>query len=774
MASPFAKYQSEQVQQIAPGFVEAFAKSGASIGQGLASAGESIAKGMHTAEAKKQEEAKIQGMLSPYLKTDQRVQSVKQNLTAGWLKKDDAGNVYIPDEHKDKFDPAKATDAISFYNETGGDGSKLTGPALTKFATAFEAEKKYAAEQAGLEDKRIEKLKTLAEIRKMDAEAAEKYGKIGRSEILGAFASGTDMSNFTPSPGVQAPPSVLAGTPYELGGAGLAARGTSSAAAPSAGSSILSNTVPAATFTAPKLGTDLVQTGAGYAFPSTGFTPERFLAGMPTATALKTATPSPAKSTTTPVKTGAAPAPAPSAVTTPMKLETTTTGTSAAYLQEIPKLQQARTQLDQAWQKDITSFSANYQMTLSRYTASGASTEEIKALNETFQAQYKLKSERYAANVASIADRLAGFEKSAAEARAAQTSTIAVSAEERAKADEQRAKDKAEMTKVEFETKYGKPVEAGKETPESDKKETFSATIQSRVQNAGIIPGRTGGTEQTNLRRAAQEEHTKIMRDYPTWYNVGLTTKGGDEYQMKLLSYPTSAPIDPTIKAKVDESVVGYTEGRTFLTELLDAVNGTDEARVKNYLNRFLATTSKDEEFVTGQMLGQFGVAAFRRAIVSGGNFSDADREYVQKIITQINTPNPFAKKETLIAQTKRLAEFIDSKFRAGLSAQGVRVDLDTAKQFLTREKDEVGLAELAKTEAFYRAYKIDTKSNKVVSRGNETLDPAELRQRAEAARKAGNDDLAKTIEQIIKENQKAKDEAAKKAAEAAAKARGA
>jgi hypothetical protein len=34
MASPFAKYQSEQVQQMAPGFVEAYGRAGASIGQG--------------------------------------------------------------------------------------------------------------------------------------------------------------------------------------------------------------------------------------------------------------------------------------------------------------------------------------------------------------------------------------------------------------------------------------------------------------------------------------------------------------------------------------------------------------------------------------------------------------------------------------------------------------------------------------------------------------------------------------------------------------------
>jgi hypothetical protein len=281
-----------------------------------------------------------------------------------------------------------------------------------------------------------------------------------------------------------------------------------------------------------------------------------------------------------------------------------------------------------------------------------------------------------------------------------------------------------------------------------------------------------GGTKSTEMRRAAQEEHNKIMRDYPTWYNVGLTTKGGDEYQLKLLDYPSSAPIDSSIKGKVDESVVGYQEGRVFLTGLLEAVNSTDDERVKNYLDRFLATTSKDDVFAEGEMLGQFGVAAFRRAIVSGGNFSDADREYIQKIITQINTPNAFADKDYLLAQTKKLAAFVDQKFRAGLSAQGVRLDLKTSKEFLTREKDEVGLAELNKAEQFYTAYSINPTKVTTVNRGNETLDPVAMRKQASDARAKGNNKLADVLEQLVKENQQSKDAAAKKATEAAAKAR--
>jgi hypothetical protein len=388
---------------------------------------------------------------------------------------------------------------------------------------------------------------------------------------------------------------------------------------------------------------------------------------------------------------------------------------------------------------------------------------------------YKLKADRYQANIASIGDRLKAFESTAEEARKAQTARLAENAAELAKKSDaraaeaaQREKDKAEMTTIEWEAKYGRKVEPGKEIPASDKKATFAATVQARIQGAGVIPGRTAGTEQGNLRRAANEDHVKIMRDYPTWYNIGLTTKGGDEYQYDLQSYPTSAPIDATIKSKVDENVVGYQEGRVFLTGLLEAVNSTDDERVKNYLDRFLATTSKDDVFAEGQMLGQFGVAAFRRAIVSGGNFSDADREYIQKIITQINTPNVFADKDYLLSQTKKLAAFVDQKFRAGLSAQGVRVDLDKSEAFLKREGDQPGLATLEQTKQFYKAYNINPNKTTVATRDTSALDPTVLRERADAARAAGNEPLALEFEKDIDKLAKDKEDAAKKASDAA------
>jgi len=744
MASPFAKYQSEQVQQIAPGFIEGFASAGRSIGQGIATIGAGVGKYIEDTEKKKQEEAKRQGELSPYIKTDPRIQNVQAQVAAGKLKKDDAGNVYIPDEFKDQFDPAKANDAISFYNETGGDGSKLTGPALTKFATAFESERKYAAEQAGLEDKRIEKLKTLAEIRKMEAESASKYASIGNTQNLAAFSTGADMSTFSPAFGTQAPPSVLDGTPYANGGAGLANRGTVPQASTG---SITSAPAPTGTFTRqPEAFSLTPETGKPSLAPSGAFSPERYQAGRPVVQALQQATPSATASTK-------APAPAiagmPSVLTEPVKPGVTPADTSATYLAQIPVLQQARVALDADYQREMNIGQVNYNLALSRMN--NPSVADLKQLDAAFKTQNDLRAERYKTNVATMGDRLAAYEKSAAEARAAQG---------------------AATEALKTTTEYGAPVTPGQKAPETTAKGTFVETIQSRIQSAGAVPGRMGGTKSTDMRRAAQEEHNKIMRDYPTWYNVGLTTKGGDEYQLKLFDYPTSAPIDATIKGKVDESVTGYNQGRTFLTQMLAAVESTDEDAIRNYLDRMLLTTSKDITYQQGEMLNQFGVASFRAAITSGGNFSDQDRIFVQSIITNINSLDPRKDKEKMLAQTKVLAQFIDQRFRSNLAAQGVRLDLKTSKEFLTREKDEVGLAELNKAEQFYSAFKINPNKLEISNTGQSTLDPVAIRKEIAVARKNGANELADRLEGLLKQNQKDADAVAKKATEAAAKAR--
>lgn len=733
MASPFQKYQSEQVQQIAPGFVEAYGRAGASIGQGIANLGQGIAQGMEERDKTKKEEAKQQAVISTYLKRDPRIQGINKHLAAGDLEKDENGNVFVPDDRREMFDTVKLDEALTYYNQTGGDGSKLTGDALMKFTTEFEAEKKYEADQAAKAQAALEQRKLLADISKTEAEAAEKYARAGIGAVIGAFGAGQDMSRWR-APMAPTPPMT----------AGVA---TTPQPPATAGFSVLTG-APSSTPATP----------AAPARPGT-VTPQGVTTARPLTATLGAAPTTPAVATTSVPVSVAPPAKVPAVASAAMPTNKTTESTSQAYLTEIPKLQQARIELDNNWQKEISTFSANHQIALARLTAMGATPEEIKALGETANTMYKLKADRYAANIATLDSRLAGFQKAADEARAAEKSAQGAKSESR--------------TQTEFDVKYGKEGAP----PAAGSFKTFWEKTESTIQQAGVIPGRTGGTAAAEMRRAAKAEHEQNMLKYPSWYQVGLTTQGANQYQFRMVE-PTAAPISEAVRANVQTVVEGYAEGRVFLTGLLEAVNSSDEDRVRNYLDRFLVTTSKDDLFAEGEALGQFGVAAFRRAIVSGGNFSDADREYVQKLITQINTANPFANKDFLKAQTKKLASFIDAKFRSTLAANGVTLDMKTSKEFLKREdingSNAPALENLDKAEKYYKAFGLDTTKTTNPSRPNAILDVANVRAQIEAARRANNERLVKILEQTLKENAEDKAKAAKKAAEEARRARGA
>jgi hypothetical protein len=123
MASPFAKYQSEQVQQIAPGFVEAFGRAGASIGQGIASAASSIGKGMEAAEQRQIELAKQAGALKPYLNSE--VANVTRSIENGFLQVGKDGKVSITPGQEGNLDANKVGRAIDLYNQTDGGKKEL-------------------------------------------------------------------------------------------------------------------------------------------------------------------------------------------------------------------------------------------------------------------------------------------------------------------------------------------------------------------------------------------------------------------------------------------------------------------------------------------------------------------------------------------------------------------------------------------------------------------------------------------------------------------------
>jgi hypothetical protein len=123
MASPFAKYQSEQVQQIAPGFVEAYGRAGAAIGQGLANIGSSVVAGYEEAEKKQIELAKQQGALKPYLNSE--VANVTRSIENGFLQVGKDGKVSIVPGQEGNLDANKVGRAIDLYNQTDGGKKEL-------------------------------------------------------------------------------------------------------------------------------------------------------------------------------------------------------------------------------------------------------------------------------------------------------------------------------------------------------------------------------------------------------------------------------------------------------------------------------------------------------------------------------------------------------------------------------------------------------------------------------------------------------------------------
>ena len=137
MASPFAKYQSEQVQQIAPGFIEGFAKGGASIGQGIATIGAGVGKYMDDAEKRKIEDAKTQGAINPYLRAE--LENVNRSVENGFLQVGKDGKVSITPGQEQNLDPNKIGRAIDMYNQTDGGKKKLESADLAGLVSTIQS-----------------------------------------------------------------------------------------------------------------------------------------------------------------------------------------------------------------------------------------------------------------------------------------------------------------------------------------------------------------------------------------------------------------------------------------------------------------------------------------------------------------------------------------------------------------------------------------------------------------------------------------------------------
>lgn len=730
----FQKYQGEQVNQIPAGYVEAMG----SMGKAYQQIGASVAAGITEAGKKAEEEAKTQGALSPFIKNDQRIQSVESMIAGGYLTMGKDGNVapgVMLDEKGnkvefslDKFGPAGKS-AIDFYNQTGGDGSKLKGDDLIKFASRFEAQQKYDAVEASKANAKMKREEMQAKINKMNAEALALGGKAAGNAILAE--TDTVMPSATPA---MSPLPVAAVSPSYSANRYLAG-------------SDLTNTLNKDAVNAPSYNSGIAAYAAGQNRVS-----------LPQAK-------SPAPVTATDIEVPGVAAPAPISVQAPfaIPLSPTTTDTKAAFDQQTFSLSAHKT----TYSGNLDANAADYSSRLKRLSANpGTTTAQINELGKQRDAKDRLAKEMYDANVALTTERTKSVLAQAEEVRKAQAAGInvtaegrAVTAEGRAAAAEGRAAAAASVAATKANIELGTPAPSvavpasqlvAGEYKSGVKGGTFQENITNKMAAAGNIPGYVQGTGTlgAELEDKASKRNQEILDAHPALWNIGMFSPGAKEYMYDNAgkSLPTSASIPLSIRAKVQDELTGYAESQTFLVKLKELVDNTDENGLRNYLDRMLPFTLKPGQKVTGDMMNQFGVAAFRKGIVSGGNFSDADREYVAKLITNINSLDPFKNKDVLKEQTQALAEFMDSKYRATLNSQGITVDLGTARKYLEREgkaRDVSGdLTILKQSENYYKTFGFDSSKVAPTSVGPETTYNRIIKQ-AEIAEAKGNKELS-------------------------------
>lgn len=673
MASPFAKYQSEQVQQIAPGFVEAYAQAGRSIGQGLAAVGQSVFQGYEEAKQKQKEELATKAALSPYIRNDQRVQVTEGLIKAGILTKAPDGTAVVSADYVGKVDMKALEKNLSFYNTTGGDGSKLSGDTLAEFTARYQAEQKYAADQAAKANAQIELDYKRAQIDELKSKAAERNANAGMygagiASMLGGEATpGFQIPDVTlpdtSTPGFQS----LIGAPVSKAATaepGVAAPATSAPAAAPAVSAALTAGTTATPTPAPAEPAAPAPTSAD--FDKYGYPKQK---PTPAAPAAKAPAPAPATPAAAPAPAPAAPAAAPAApVTYDVPAE-------AARVAEKMKAVEAKRATVTAKYQNLRTQNEGRIAASNRNLAAGLPRNSVGF--KLAEATMVLNEQR---------------RKSIAEAEARELKTIDT---------------EADAIKTEF-TNYQAAAEAAR---------------KGRAEQRDIAKEAVAAT------KAEEEYQASLSEKYPM---IGVYTYRG--YNLK--DPKTGKRVNPAIAANVPpmgkeqfteatEQNKGYGSAKNFLLNMNDVLEqrekGGDEY---SYLERFRATAKDMENYFKAEQASVFGVATFRKAIVSGGNFSDADREFVKQAITYLNTGALDMTNADLRSSLNALTFMLDGMYRVNLEELGMAYNKEAAAEKAEQLRaggDKVGAAAIERqvktTDKFNKTFNLSQDSALSISK---------------------------------------------------------
>jgi hypothetical protein len=733
MPSPFQKYQSEQVQQIAPGFVEGFGRAGASIGQGLASAGASIAGGMEKAQQRTSEESKLKGSLAPYLAKD--MAKVTAGVKSGSLIQNPDGTVSINPENpnKDLID----TSTIDFYNQTKGDINVLQGNDLTRFAASFESKKKIEAmereaetNKVDLEYKRAQTTALLTKARLEEFEMGQSQGLFASMGFANTpYTAGVGGSTIPTVPGSPAAPGAVvtpnlssytgSGTKMDTNGlptsssdtdffASLARidanmkRGSAAAAAASAATpaaepakepdaidklakevgltresliesansagvtpeAYVSNLLSVAKYNAPPERVSLED--PTYSVPpappeemrrqtraaKAAFDKEQKAAAAapadpavsPALTAGTTPAPAPAAAPAaapagTPAAPAAEPAPAPAAAEAPAPAEPTVEEVARSVQSNIERFTKQRVAISAERDEKLTKMSAAHDQQRANTRIPGKNATLANAVLDYQSRMIETQRKNYDAQISSIYAQIKAEETRLTTAKSVSAARKSKTEEGRAAAAEARAVDTA------TEQKRG-----AKRKKVEEQREDFSIYPQ-----AGPF---------------AHIGHSFIIRGKePSAYGIqGLT--------------------DAQQRNDVRELTSGWMKSSKFVMGMDDTLENRN-MQGQDYAGRMRLFTKDMNNWAQGELQQIFGVATFRSMIVSGGNFSDSDRIFVQRAIAYINSLDPINDKTVYKAQIDALAGFVDNMYRRGLSAYNVKFDpgiLDKKAELL--EKD--------------------------------------------------------------------------------------
>ena len=700
MASPFAKYQSEQVQQLAPGFVEAFAKSGAAIGQGLASIGANVAKGIEVGEQKKIEQAKLEGALNPYIRTE--VGNVEQSITNGLLVRGADGKISVAPGQEKNVDPNKIGRAIDLYNLTDGGKKTLKADELTRAVStiqSYDAMEKTAAEKAkATRDAKMAEIdytsKLLANASSLSdgiSAFAQQRTQLGiaagmQGDTQGAasaIAEGRALTDKAMQ--IRFDAMRAAGIPIDsyLPSAPVAAPSRPAAAAVGSGASTLYTVPSDADFTASLGRFDAMRT-AGAAPASFGDLANQV---TPSQQARMDAAPKPAA----PVTAAAPVAPAattqvaamPAAVAPAVQATGPAQAPAAAPARPAVKAPTARQLM--TGQMPAVEPPAPAPVVAGKTTPAAAAQPSARVTTPNVaiaQAEAEIRSLQSSKDIYTQQYNTAKRNMIVAGLMPDQVRTY-----------QKMAEDAFQMS-LDIDDQI-------------TKKMTLISTEKSSVASGEIA--------KTKL----SLDVTKAIEDIAPSFQNGW---GSKKYWHILEKYP-----DDPARGLSDLRVGGFQGSKTEVIDLLgsrasfiDATmsieDALDERLEKGGVSLFdLLTRDKGDydSYTKGNVAEKILLASMRKAIVSGGNFSDADRTFVLEAIAAINNLDPRNREDYLKVLNKNMAGLVLGLFDRKLDANGVerRLDLltpeeraravpNTEKAFQQRfGMDEMGKATAARAE---------------------------------------------------------------------------